>query len=58
MGVDINKIYNENCFDTMSAMEDDFVDIVMTSPPYNMTARKGGYADSGRYDVDDRYRIY
>ena len=51
MGVDINKIYNENCFDTMSVMEDNFVDIVMTSPPYNMTARKGGYADSGRYDV-------
>ena len=46
-----NKIYNEDCFITMSNMDDNFVDIVMTSPPYNMTARKGGYADSGRYDV-------
>ena len=51
MGVDINKIYNENCFNTMKQMDDNFVDIVMTSPPYNMTSRKGGYADSGRYDV-------
>ena len=51
MGVEINKIYNEDCFITMSNMDDNFVDIVMTSPPYNMTSRKGGYADSGRYDV-------
>lgn len=51
MGVEINKIYNEDCFVTMSKMENDLIDIVMTSPPYNMTARKGGYADSGRYDV-------
>ena len=49
--VEINKIYNEDCFITMSNMEDNLVDIVMTSPPYNMTARKGGYSDSGRYDV-------
>ena len=27
------------------------VDIVLTSPPYNMTKRKGGNADTGRYDV-------
>ena len=51
MGVEINKIYNEDCFITMSNMDDNLVDIVMTSPPYNMTSRKGGYADSGRYDV-------
>ena len=27
------------------------VDLILTSPPYNMTKRKGGYADTGRYDV-------
>ena len=26
------------------------VDLILTSPPYNMTKRKGGYADTGRYD--------
>lgn len=48
--VELNKIYNEDCFITMTNIRDNFVDIVMTSPPYNMTARKGGYSDSGRYD--------
>lgn len=31
----VNTIYNEDCFITMSKMNDDFVDIVFTSPPYN-----------------------
>ena len=26
--MEINKIYNENCLDTMKRMSDDFVDIV------------------------------
>ena len=49
--VELNKIYNEDCFETMSKMKKGSVDMVMTSPPYNMTNRKGGFADSGRYDV-------
>ena len=32
----INKIHNENCLDTMSRMTDDFVDLIITSPPYNI----------------------
>lgn len=51
MAIELNKIYNEDCFDTMSRMDDGSIDIVLTSPPYNMTKRKGGYADTGRYDV-------
>lgn len=51
MGIEINKIYNEDCFDTMKRMGDKSVNLILTSPPYNMTKRKGGYADSGRYDV-------
>lgn len=49
--MDFNKIYNEDCIVTMKRMEDDSVDIILTSPPYNMTKRKGGNADTGRYDV-------
>jgi site-specific DNA-methyltransferase (adenine-specific) len=30
----INKIYNENCLDTMKRMPDNFIDLVVTSPPY------------------------
>jgi modification methylase len=31
----INQIHNENCLDTMARMPDNFVDLVVTSPPYN-----------------------
>ena len=51
MSVEVNTIYNEDCFKTMSRMEDKSVNLILTSPPYNMTKRKGGYADTGRYDV-------
>lgn len=34
--MEINKIYNENCLDTMSRMPDNFIDLVVTSPPYNL----------------------
>lgn len=54
--IEINKIYNEDCFITMSKMDDASIDIVMTSPPYNMTSRKGGISDSGRYDVYEDWK--
>lgn len=31
----INTIYNENCIDTISKMPDNFLDLVVTSPPYD-----------------------
>jgi len=46
-----NIFYNEDCFLSMSKMEKNCVDVILTSPPYNMTKRKGGYADKqNRYD--------
>ena len=33
------EIFNENCIDTLSGIEDDSVDLVITSPPYNMNLR-------------------
>lgn len=30
-----NKIFNENCLDTMKRMEDNSIDLVVTSPPYD-----------------------
>jgi len=32
--IELNKIYNENCLETMKRMEDNFVDLTVTSPPY------------------------
>lgn len=51
--MELNTIYNEDCIKTMETLviNNDKVDCIITSPPYNMTKRKGGYADSGRYDV-------
>lgn len=36
---EINKIYNESCIDTLSKMKNNEVDLVITSPPYNMNLR-------------------
>ena len=33
--MEINKIYNENCLDTMAKMPDGFIDLTVTSPPYD-----------------------
>ena len=33
--MEVNKIYNENCIDTMAKMPDGFVDLTVTSPPYD-----------------------
>jgi len=48
----VNTIYNEDCIITMNRMEPKSIHCVITSPPYNMTKRKGGYADKqNRYDT-------
>jgi DNA modification methylase len=33
--MEINKTYNENCLITMGNMADNFIDLVITSPPYD-----------------------
>lgn len=37
--LELNKVYNENCLETMSKMENNSIDLVITSPPYNMNLR-------------------
>jgi site-specific DNA-methyltransferase (adenine-specific)/modification methylase len=39
MQFELNKIYHEDCLTTMKKMPDNFVDLVFTSPPYNMNLR-------------------
>ena len=54
------RIFNEDCIATMERMVRggySEVDTILTSPPYNMTKRKGGYADKEkRYDVYNDWR--
>ena len=33
--MELNKIYCEDCINTMSRMEDNFIDLTVTSPPYD-----------------------
>jgi len=40
--IELNKIYNENCLDTMARMPDNFIDLIVTSPPYNINLRIRG----------------
>ena len=50
--MEINKIYCESNLETMARMPDNFVDIVVTSPPYNLG--KGRLYDGGNnYDQYD-----
>ena len=48
--MEIDKIYNEDCIETMKRLQD--IDVVLTSPPYN-TSRKGSSLDNA--DVNIRY---
>ena len=41
--IELNKIYNEDCLLTMSKIEDNSIDLIVTSPPYNK-----GYWSSNR----------
>jgi len=37
--IEINKIYNESCIETLKKISDNSIDLVITSPPYNMNLR-------------------
>lgn len=40
--IEVNKIYTEDCLDTMASMPSNFVDMTITSPPYDdMRSYKG-----------------
>ena len=41
-GLELGKIYNESNLDTMKRMPDNFVDLIVTSPPYNINLRIRG----------------
>lgn len=40
--IEINTIRNENCLETVKMIPDNFVDFVLTDPPYEIEAHGGG----------------
>ena len=55
--MEINKIYNENCLDTMARMEDNFIDLTVTSPPYDNLRKYNGYSFDFESIAKELYRI-
>ena len=43
MSIEISKIYNENCIETLARMPDDWLDMTITSPPYDDLRDYNGY---------------
>ena len=41
--IKLNKIYNENCLQTMAKMSDECIDFMITSPPYDDIRNYNGY---------------
>lgn len=54
---EINKIYNENCLDTMKKMNDNFVDLTVTSPPYDNIRDYNGYEFDWKPIIKELYRV-
>lgn len=55
--MEINKIYNENCLDTMFKMPDDFIDLTVTSPPYDDLRTYNGYSFDFENIAKELYRV-
>lgn len=55
--MEINKCYNENCLDTMSRMKDNFIDLTVTSPPYDNLRTYNGYSFDFESVAKDLYRV-
>ena len=54
--MEINKIYNENCLDTMAKMPDNFIDLTVTSPPYDDLRTYNGFEFDWQKVIKELYR--
>jgi DNA modification methylase len=55
--MNINTIYNENCLDTMAKMPDNFIDLTVTSPPYDNLRTYNGYSFDFEAIAKELYRV-
>lgn len=53
----LNRVYNENCLDTMRKMSDSFIDLVVTSPPYDGLRDYNGYSFPFEDIAKELYRV-
>jgi DNA modification methylase len=57
MAFELNKIYNESNLDTMSRMPDNFIDLTVTSPPYDGLRTYNGYSFPFEDIAKELYRV-
>lgn len=55
--MELNKNYNENCLDTMARMEDNSIDLTVTSPPYDNLRTYNGYSFNFESIAKELYRV-
>jgi DNA modification methylase len=55
--MELNKIYTENCLDTMARMPNEYVDLVITSPPYDNLRTYNGYSFDFESVAQELYRV-
>jgi len=55
--MEINKIYNENCLETMAKMPDCFIDLTVTSPPCDNIRNYNGYSFEFEKIAKELFRV-
>jgi DNA modification methylase len=53
----MNKIHNENCLDTMARMPDNYIDLTLTSPPYDNLRDYKGYSFDFESIAKELFRV-
>jgi len=46
------ELYNENCFKTLSLLDENSIDLVITSPPYNTSKKRGTWSKEQKTHYD------
>lgn len=55
--MEINKIYTTNCLDLMKDMDNNFIDLTVTSPPYDDLRNYKGYSFEFEKIAEELFRI-
>ena len=50
MKIESNNIYNIDCIEALKSMEENSVDLILTSPPYNLNIQYTDYKDNNTLD--------
>lgn len=55
--MELNKIYNMDCLDGLKQMDDNFIDLTITSPPYDDLRKYNGYSWDFESVAKELYRV-